>query len=233
MLKEKDDIFRQNEYVNYYDYKKYPLAGAHEARKKKMRRKFYASLVIFGLIIGVLHGDIGDEQMKKFFMKSLREDDILAQSTVWAEKGVELLYNEAVPALANGKNTENSARASLPLAGRVVSSFGWQKAEEKFNKGIVLETDEVSAVKAAYDGTVEEIYKDGGYYTIVLTHEGGLKSVYGGCASIVVKGNMRVKKGDIIGYSGVYQVEKSRIYFEITHFGEPVDPLSAVSEKQV
>lgn len=78
--------------------------------------------------------------------------------------------------------------------GRVVSSFGWQKAEEKFNKGIVLETDEVSAVKAAYDGTVEEIYKDGGYYTIVLTHEGGLKSVYGGCASIVVKGNMRVQR---------------------------------------
>ena len=73
---------------------------------------------------------------------------------------------------------------------------------------------------------------EGGIYTIVLTHEGGLKSVYGGCASIVVKGNMRVQKGDIIGYSGVYQVEKSR-FIEITHFGEPVDPLSVVSEKQV
>lgn len=233
MAKDKGDIFRQSEYINhYYDYKKSSLAGVKDARKKKIRRQFGASLVVLGIIIGLLHGDIIDKQMKNFLIKSLSEEDMLAQSALWVEKGAKLIYTEAIPALANEKNTGNST-AALPLAGRVVSSFGWQKAEEKFNKGIVLETDEVSAVKAAYDGTVEKIYKDGEYYTIVLTHEGGLKSVYGGCASVLAKENMRVQKGDIIGYSGVYQVEKSRIYFEITRFGEPVDPLSAVGEKQV
>ena len=129
--------------------------------------------------------------------------------------------------------SEEKTVAELPAAGIVVSSFGWQKATESFNKGIIIETQIDSEVRALADGVVSEVYKDGDYYTIVIEGDEEIVSVYAHCASAAIEKGMKVKKGDIIGYSGECLVRKGRVYIEMKRYGEPIDPLNYLGAKKV
>ena len=232
MLKKRNDLMGKNEYPEYYThysqvYKAYP----HEKCKKRLIRQCALALGVFLLIIGTVHGDIGNEKSRQLVLSWLTQDDVLVLAEGWVQDKVEyFVQTAAVGAKPMG---EEKTVAELPAAGIVVSSFGWQKATESFNKGIMIETQIDSEVRALADGVVSEVYKDGDYYTVVIEGDEEIVSVYAHCSAAAVEKGMRVQKGDIIGYSGECLVTKGRVYIEMKRYGEPIDPLSYMGAKKV
>lgn len=200
--------------------------------KAKLMRQSIAALVVFVIVLGVLHGEIGNEHSYEMVMAWIAEDDVLAEGVTFLQIGADLLNREIQAAI--GDNLANNAEhGEMPLSGRIISNYGWQKDEGKFNKGIIIEADEVEAVRAYADGVVQAIKPEGEYYTLILAHSDGVVSIYGNCATVIAEEKRSVKKGEIIAYSGLCTVTKSRLYFELEHNGEPLEPFGYLPDKSV
>ena len=235
MSKKKQDNSFAGKYYNYYE--DYPQIYSYKSRRKeKLQKKLLwqsiVSLVILCAVVGIFRGNFTLGAVDKDLIRQLAtQDSSLAQVAVWAENMTVAWVNNTAPASADWAN--NGEEMDIPVSGKVISHFGWQKEEEVFNQGIVIETDGIYEIKAAYSGTVAEIKQDGEYYTIILNHPNDLTSSYGNCAQVLVKEGQQIAKGDIIGYSGTCTVEKGRVYFALKHLGEPVDPLEYLALKEV
>ena len=235
MSKKKNDNSFAGKYYNYYE--DYPQVYSYKSPKRSnFRRKLLwqslASFAVFLTVIGVFRGNIDLGAIDKDLIRQIAtQDSSLAQVAVWAEDITVAWFNDTQPASADLAG--NSDVLDIPVSGKVISHFGWQKEEEVFNQGIVIETDGDYEIKAAYSGTVAEIKQEGEYYTIILSHPNDLASSYGNCAQVLVKEGQQIAKGDIIGYSGTCTVEKGRVYFALKYLGEPVDPLEYLALKEV
>ncbi len=121
-----------------------------------------------------------------------------------------------------------------PAAGKIVFAHSGDELvyhklydDWRVHSGVDITATASSQVKAAYDGTVEDVKPDGfGKYVITLNHK-YFKTVYSGVSTekIAEKGKT-VKKGDVI--SGV--PDKSSLYdlphisFELIYRGKSIDP---------
>lgn len=91
-----------------------------------------------------------------------------------------------------------------------------------------------SAVKAAADGVVTEVYEHPMMgYTVVISHDGDAETVYQNLADeIVVSAGDIVKCGDVIGAVGesalIEIAEEPHLHFEMCIAGERVDPLDYI-----
>ena len=97
----------------------------------------------------------------------------------------------------------------------------------RVHSGVDIAANPSSQVKAAYDGTVEDVKTDGfGKFVITIDHK-YFKTVYSGVSTdkLAEKGKL-VKKGDVI--SGV--PDKNTLYdlphisFELIYMGNSIDP---------
>ena len=235
MSKKKQDNFFAGQYYNYYE--DYPQIYSYKSRRKeKLQKKLLwqsiVSLVILCAVVGIFRGNLTLGAVDKDLIRQLAtQDSSLAQVAVWAENMTVAWVNNTAPASADWAN--NGEEMDIPVSGKVISHFGWQKEEEVFNQGIVIETDGIYEIKAAYAGKVSEIAKEGDYYSITIDHQNDLTSIYGNCGQVLVKEGQEIAKGETIGLSGKCTVEKGRLYFEIKHLGEPVDPLEYLALKEV
>ncbi len=118
-----------------------------------------------------------------------------------------------------------------PNNGSVVSLFGRQK-HPKFNtyvfrKGIEIETSKGEDVRAVYEGSI--LYADSfkGYgMMIIIDHGENFYSVYAHLAKLLVSVGDKAAKNHTIGTVGDTGLsEGNRLYFELRHEGEPMDPL--------
>ncbi len=141
------------------------------------------------------------------------------------------------PAPSLGKFIQAKGKLDWPNDGSVVSLFGLQK-HPKFNtdifkKGIEIETSRGEDVKAVYDGSV--IFSDWfkGYgMMIILDHGDNYYSVYAHLEKLLVSVGERAAKNRTIGSVGETGLsEGKRLYFEIRHQGEPMDPLSWLQKR--
>ncbi len=201
--------------------------------KAKLLRQSIIAVVVFVIVLGILHGEIGNENSREMVLAWIAKDDVLAESVTLLQIGADLLNREIQAAIGDNLAKSNAEYGEMPFNGRIISSYGWQKDEEKFNKGIIIEADEIGAVRAYADGVVQTIKQEGEYYTLILAHSDGVVSIYGNCSKVLTEEKTSVKKGEIIAYSGVCAVTKSRIYFELEHNGEPLEPFGYLSDKSV
>ena len=83
-------------------------------------------------------------------------------------------------------------------------------------------------VLAVYDGTVTSVTQDNLLGTIIqITHENNIISIYQSLGEVVVEENQVVKQGDIIGKSGVCNIESdlnNHLHFELVIDGLVVNP---------
>ncbi|MDT7040907.1 murein hydrolase activator EnvC family protein [Candidatus Nitronereus thalassa] len=117
-----------------------------------------------------------------------------------------------------------------PADGQVVASFGRQK-HPIFNtfinkKGIEIETQEGSAIKAVFGGNV--VYADWlkGYgLVVILDHDNGFFSFYAHASKLLVAQGDDVVSGEEIGHAGASGLtDKTILYFELRKGTQPVDP---------
>ena len=83
-------------------------------------------------------------------------------------------------------------------------------------------------VLAVYDGTVTSIKQDNLLGTIVtINHDNNMISIYQSLGEVLVKENQVINQGDIIGKSGVCNIEKdlnNHLHFELILNGTVVNP---------
>lgn len=118
-----------------------------------------------------------------------------------------------------------------PHVGRITSGFGGRKLfGRKFHKGIDIDLETGDEVMAAMGGKVRIARYSSGYGNfVVISHEGGLETLYGHMSELWVAEGQMVEGGTVIGLGGsTGQSTGSHLHFELRIFGEQVDPLKAI-----
>ncbi len=108
----------------------------------------------------------------------------------------------------------------------------------RVHRGIDITASAGDKVMAAADGVVESISDDPLYgKTVVITHNGGAKTIYSNLAADLAEGieaGKSVKCGDLIGSIGdtatLELAEEPHLHFEMTVNGVSVDPMDYISE---
>ena len=136
------------------------------------------------------------------------------------------------------KFSSEKGRLNWPNNGPVVSLFGRQKHAKfdtyVYRRGIEIAPSKGEGVRAIYDGLV--VYADWlkGYGMVVmLDHGENYYSMYAHLVKLSVAVADRVAKGRAIGLVGETGLSKEgRLYFEIRHQGEPLDPLTWLQKRR-
>ena len=97
------------------------------------------------------------------------------------------------------------------------------------HKGTDFLTETPTDVKAAMDGTVENVSTDALNGTVVvLSHEGGYKTVYKSLSDATVKVGDKVKQGEVLGKTSMSMATEAsqgnHLHFELQKDGKTVDP---------
>lgn len=154
-----------------------------------------------------------------------QEDDLLAESDRIAE-----LLREAKEAEARAVRAGKGA-LSWPVSGEVTSGFGYRIHPifnvRKMHTGIDIDGDTGDPIAAAAAGTVVSAGWRGGYgKCIVISHGGGLATLYGHASAILVSAGEKVDRGQVIGKVGSTGYSTGpHLHFEVRVNGTPVDPL--------
>jgi murein DD-endopeptidase MepM/ murein hydrolase activator NlpD len=121
----------------------------------------------------------------------------------------------------------------LPIQGPISSSFGLRKDpfsnQVKFHRGIDLAAPEGMPVVAALPGKVVSAGYESGYgNTVLLEHEGGVRTRYGHLASINVRPGDVVTSENTLGTVGsTGRSTGPHLHFEVIRMGKQVDPLQS------
>lgn len=118
-----------------------------------------------------------------------------------------------------------------PHDGRVTSGFGPRALfGRKFHKGIDIDLETGDEVHAAINGKVRIARYSNGYGNfVIISHEGGLETLYGHMSELMVVEGQHIEAGTIIGLGGsTGQSTGSHLHFELRIFGEQVNPLLAI-----
>lgn len=121
----------------------------------------------------------------------------------------------------------------MPLSRSVLTSgFGFRKSpidgHDRMHEGVDLAAPQGTEVLAAREGTVTYVGTDPvlGLH-LIISHEGGLQTIYGHLSSVAVVLNQTVRSGTIIGAVGsTGQSTGPHLHFEIRLSGSARDPSS-------
>ncbi|MCL2669327.1 MAG: peptidoglycan DD-metalloendopeptidase family protein [Syntrophaceae bacterium] len=113
-----------------------------------------------------------------------------------------------------------------PVKGKVISRFGDQPNQMRFN-GIRIVAPDGTPVLAAAGGTViYSAYLKGYGETLIIEHEGGYATVYTHLETRTVGKDYRVKQGDRIAFLGkTDNQDEPYLHFEIRHKHQARNPL--------
>jgi murein DD-endopeptidase MepM/ murein hydrolase activator NlpD len=122
----------------------------------------------------------------------------------------------------------------IPVNGVLSSPFGERfdpKTESlKLHKGIDIEADNGSTIRAALEGTIMEAGSERTYGNYIkIEHNNGLITVYAHCSQLTASKGQRVRQGDAIAKVGDTGASVgSHLHFEIWKDGKALDPLNYV-----
>lgn len=118
-------------------------------------------------------------------------------------------------------------RLPWPLAGTITEHFGTSIDESNLQwSGVLISAPQNTPVRAIYPGRV--IFADwlkGFGLLVIIDHGQDYMSLYGRNDALMVKTGDSISFGQIIARAGsTGGFDKSGLYFEIRHQGDPVDP---------
>lgn len=113
---------------------------------------------------------------------------------------------------------------------QVTSMYGVRKdpltGKDEMHQGIDIAAPIGSPIKAAQDGIVEFSGDRGGYgRTVLLSHQGDVKTLYAHLDEQLVKEGQAIKKGQVIGFTGnTGRSTGPHLHFEVRKDNEAIDP---------
>ncbi|SEH40982.1 murein hydrolase activator EnvC family protein [Selenomonas sp. KH1T6] len=155
-------------------------------------------------------------------------DELMAASKQVEEMLRRSSYASAAPAAVGG----GSGAMLWPMAGPVTSEFGWRvhpiTGTQKFHSGVDIGGDYGQPIAAAQGGTVEYAGWISGYgNAVIISHGGGISTLYGHCQSLAVGVGQQVSRGETVAYCGsTGNSTGPHCHFEVRQGGEPISPYS-------
>jgi murein DD-endopeptidase MepM/ murein hydrolase activator NlpD len=130
--------------------------------------------------------------------------------------------------------------AIKPVSGRVISGFGMRVHPihnfRKMHTGLDMEAATNTPVYATGDGSVKfaGVSRYGYGIHIDIDHGFGYETKYAHLSKLAVENGQKVKRGDIIGYSGNTGLSKGpHLHYEIIKDGEKIDPVDYFYEEDL
>ncbi len=123
-----------------------------------------------------------------------------------------------------------------PIDGRVTSEFGPREnprdGSPEFHSGIDISAPDGTAVRATADGIVSFAgWSKGSGNLVVLEHGFSYSTCFAHNSSIKVSVGQKVKRGDIISYSGsTGDSTGPHLHYEVRHDGKAVNPREFIME---
>lgn len=112
-----------------------------------------------------------------------------------------------------------------PVEGKIIHQFGWRKEKQKeveewrYSPGLDWQVEGTQDVKAVLPGKVEAVEKRSDLgYTIIISHQQNLESLYGYCTGVTVKPGEEIKQGQ-----SVAQIQ-DKFHFRMLKNNQPFDP---------
>ncbi|MEW6269617.1 MAG: M23 family metallopeptidase [Thermodesulfobacteriota bacterium] len=118
-----------------------------------------------------------------------------------------------------------------PASGTISSSFGPRR--NAHHDGIDIAAPEGTPIRAALDGVVVYVGSLRGYgKVVILSHEGGLTTVYAHNSKNLVKQGARVRRGGVIASVGrTGRTTGPNLHFEVRKDNRARDPLAYLPRK--
>lgn len=142
-------------------------------------------------------------------------------------------YSEITSTLKQNDLLYDALPAIRPCEGRIADDFGMRMHPilkyVRMHNGIDIITDIGTNVYAPGSGTVITVEWKGGYgLTMEISHGFGYKTLYAHLESAKVKVGQKVKRGDLIAYSGNSGRLSSgpHLHYEVHHNGVTLDPFN-------
>lgn len=142
-------------------------------------------------------------------------------------------FDELFARAEEKKDELNEIPVLLPASGRLTSGFGYRnhpiRGEVHMHTGLDVSLPVGSPIYAATDGTVVEVERSrGGYgYQILLRHGPKYATRYAHLSGFNVEMGQKVKRGDVIGYSGnTGNSTGPHLHYEVLKNGAHVNPAS-------
>ena len=146
-------------------------------------------------------------------------------------RGIERVSRDYVPYVPPsglaGSFSDQISALSVPLGGRIAQRFGSRDpVTGQRRQGLLISSREGEQVRSVFYGRV--VFSDWlrGYgRLLIIDHGGGYMSLYGHNNEIYVGVGDNIETGQVISTAGTTGgLERTALYFEIRHNGEPVDP---------
>ncbi|MCL2683990.1 MAG: peptidoglycan DD-metalloendopeptidase family protein [Synergistaceae bacterium] len=146
----------------------------------------------------------------------------------------------AVDSGGSNKSTASNAKSSIaarksfgwPVVGKISSSYGWRRDPIRrntrdFHTGLDIRAPRGRTVVAAAAGKVVHAGWMGGYgQTVVISHPGGLTTLYGHCSRLLVRVGANVNRGHSIAQVGsTGRSTGNHLHFEVRSGGKPANPI--------
>ncbi|HUR76547.1 MAG TPA: peptidoglycan DD-metalloendopeptidase family protein [Acidimicrobiales bacterium] len=148
------------------------------------------------------------------------------QAEVVAISGDDRSVREILGSGASGGSVGKTSRFGLqwPVRGRLTSGFG--RRWGRLHAGIDLAAPKGTPIHAAKAGTVAFAGRMNGYGNVVIiSHDGGLSTLYGHQSRLGSRQGQRVSQGQTIGYVGsTGHSTGNHLHFETRISGRPQNP---------
>ncbi|MGG7176784.1 peptidoglycan DD-metalloendopeptidase family protein [Clostridium paraputrificum] len=136
-------------------------------------------------------------------------------------KETALDYIDEIKSLITGDKTlKDSIKEEymIPVVGKI-------KSLEGENTGLVIQTDGEKEIQATFDGTIREVKEEDSGKHVIIDHGKGVETYYGLLSSTDLKEGDVVKKGEVIGKTGIIDsTETKGIVYKFIYMGIEKDP---------
>lgn len=202
----------------------------------QMNDKYYRSILgIEAIAEGIWNGGKGGTaniytpNMPEELVDTEKTIDIVGEKVGLQGSSYTILYN-----LLDSKEEElRHTPAIRPVPGRIISGFGMRMHPilkyRKPHTGLDMQANKGTPVRASADGVVKFAGRSrGGYGIQVHINHGtfGYESKYAHLKAVNVKQAHKVKRGDIIGWSGNTGLSKGpHLHYEIVQDNKKINPI--------
>lgn len=145
-------------------------------------------------------------------------------------KKIEKLIKELLAKEMAGYKGSAVMKWPVPSSTRVTSDYGWRVhpvlRSRRFHTGIDVGAQSGRAITAATHGTVIYTGWLGSYgQSVIISHGGGIQTLYAHMSSISVKEGQEVREGQTIGAVGMTGLATGpHLHFEVRRNGSHIDP---------
>ena len=216
------------------------VMNALREKDNKVYRSIFESEPIPGSLNNSGIGNI--EAYKDLLNNNLSRQELILSSVEKADKLKKQMYiqSKSYEKLLKLANDKSQLLAGIPAIQpmsnpdltRLVSGFGYRihpiYKVKMFHTGVDFNAPRGTPVYAAGDGTIITTDRNPGGYgnEIEINHGFGYVTKYAHLESFKVKLGQKVKRGELIGYSGSSgQATAPHLHYEVIHNGEKVNPV--------